>query len=64
MFPNQVTTLAELHTRELDERIRQSRPAVQVGQAPRARREVGAIRKNAGWTLVQIGLRIAAPASR
>jgi hypothetical protein len=32
--------------------------------APRRRGETGAIRKNTGWTLVQIGLRIAASASR
>ena len=61
MFPNQVTTLARLYTRELDER---ARPTMQAGRAPKPRGEVGTIRKNAGWTLVQIGLRIAAPASR
>ncbi|MDR2988575.1 MAG: hypothetical protein LBV34_27450 [Nocardiopsaceae bacterium] len=64
MFPNQVSTLARQYTRELDERSRQSRPERQVARAPRTRGEVGAIRKNTGWTLVQIGLRIAAPASR
>lgn len=64
MFPNQANTLARLYTRELDERARQPRPTMQAGRAPKPRGEVGAIRKNAGWTLVQIGLRIAAPASR
>jgi hypothetical protein len=64
MFPNQVTTLARLYTRELDECARQTRPAMQAGRASRPRGEVGTIRKNAGWTLVQIGLRIAASASR
>ncbi|HEX7994066.1 MAG TPA: hypothetical protein VF506_09100 [Streptosporangiaceae bacterium] len=64
MFPNQVTTLARLYTREQDERVRQPRQIMQAGRASKPRGEVGTIRKNAGWTLVQIGLRIAAPASR
>jgi len=64
MFPNQVTTLARLYTRELDECARQPRPAMHSGRASRPRGEVSTIRKNAGWTLVQIGLRIAASASR
>jgi hypothetical protein len=64
MFPNQVSALARQYTRELNERSRQPRPATRPGRAPGTRGEVGAIRKNAGWTLVQIGLRIAAPASR
>jgi hypothetical protein len=64
MFPNQVTTLARLYTREQDERAGQPRQVRQSGRASKPRGEVGTIRKNAGWTLVQIGLRIAAPASR
>jgi len=61
MFPNQVNALARQYTRELNERSRQPK---QTRPAARAHGEVGAIRKNTGWTLVQIGLRIAAPASR
>jgi hypothetical protein len=64
MFPNQVTTLARLYTREQNERARQPRQIMRAGHASKPRGEVSAIRKNAGWTLVQIGLRIAAPASR
>jgi len=64
MFPNQVTTLARLYARELDERAMQPSRAVQAGRTSRPRGEVGTIRKNAGWTLVQIGLRMAATASR
>ena len=61
MFPNQVNALARQYTRELNEQSSQSR---HVSPAPRQRSEAGAIRKNTGWTLVQIGLRIAASASR
>lgn len=61
MFPNQVNALARQYTRELNEQSRQNR---HVRPAPRRRSEAGAIRKNTGWTLVQIGLRIAASASR
>jgi len=56
MFPNQVSTLARHYTQMMTE---QPRHAV-----PRRRPEPGAIRKHTGWTLVQIGLRIAASASR
>jgi hypothetical protein len=61
MFPNQVNALARQYTRELNEQFGQNR---HVRPAPRRRSEAGAIRKNTGWTLVQIGLRIAASASR
>ncbi len=61
MFPNQVNALAREYTRELNEQYRQDQ---QVRPAPRRRSETGAIRKSTGWTLVQIGLRIAASASR
>jgi hypothetical protein len=64
MFPNQVNALARQYTRELNERPGHPRQATQIKPAPRPRGEVGAIRKNTGWTLVQIGLRIAMPASR
>jgi len=60
MFPNQVSTLARLYARELNERPRQH---MQVRRGPRSRGQ-GTIRKNAGWTLVQIGLRIAAQDGR
>ncbi|MGN6791323.1 MAG: hypothetical protein ACTHJW_02920 [Streptosporangiaceae bacterium] len=61
MFPNQVDALARQYTRELQQQSQQVR---HVMPAAKKRAEAGAIRKHTGWTLVQIGLRIAASASR
>ncbi|HEX6932481.1 MAG TPA: hypothetical protein VF162_10090 [Streptosporangiaceae bacterium] len=56
MFPNQVSTLARHYTQTMTEPRRDP--------APRRRGKGGAIRKQTGWTLVHIGLRMAASASR
>ncbi|HEX5189543.1 MAG TPA: hypothetical protein VFW16_08385 [Streptosporangiaceae bacterium] len=58
MFPSQINQMARQHANELRERPATARPA------PRRRGEAGAIRQHTGWTLVQIGLRIAASATR
>jgi hypothetical protein len=58
MFPSQINELARLHASELSERPKA------VRQARRQHAETGTIRRRTGWTLVQIGLRIAASASR
>jgi hypothetical protein len=58
MFPSQINQMARQHTNELRERPRTARPA------PRRHGEAGTIRRHTGWTLVQIGLRIAASATR
>lgn len=58
MFPNQMMTLARHYTQTTTDE-----PGRVVRQ-PRNRAQTGAIRKHTGWTLVHIGLRIAASASR
>ena len=58
MFPSQINELARHYTNALYERPRTVRPA------PRRRSEAGPIRRHTGWTLVQIGLRIAASGTR
>jgi hypothetical protein len=58
MFPSQMNELARQSVNTLTER---PRPARRVAKR---RGEGSAIRQHTGWTLVQIGLRIAASASR
>jgi hypothetical protein len=58
MFPNQMTTLARHYTQTINDEPRR------VVRQARGRSEAGAIRKHTGWTLVHIGLRIAASAGR
>ena len=59
MFPNQAMALArQQYTETMNE---QRAHAV---RRSRAHDQAGAIRKRTGWTLVHIGLRIAASASR
>ncbi len=58
MFPSQINELAKQSANTLIERPGPAR------RAARRRGETGAIRQHTGWTLVQIGLRIAASASR
>lgn len=58
MFPSQMNEMARQHTNAMTERARTVRPAA------RRRGEAGSIRQHTGWTLVQIGLRIAASATR
>jgi hypothetical protein len=58
MIPRQLEEIARQRTQEMRSQARQvSRPA--RGSA-RERRNFAAIRKHTGWSLVQIGLRIAA----
>ncbi len=58
MFPSQINELARQSANMLTERPRPASPAA------KRRGEASAIRQHTGWTLVQIGLRIAASASR
>ncbi len=58
MFPSQINELARHYTNALNERPRTVIPA------RRRRSEAGPIRRHTGWTLVQIGLRIAASGTR
>jgi hypothetical protein len=58
MFPNQMTALARHYTQMTNEQ------RAQAVRHDRADVQTGAIRKRTGWTLVHIGLRIAASASR
>ena len=58
MFPSQINELAKHYTKTLNERSSTVRPAT------RRRSKAGPIRRHTGWTLVQIGLRIATSATR
>jgi hypothetical protein len=59
MFPSQINELAKHYANTLNERPRTVMPTT-----PRRRSEAGPIRRHTGWTLVQIGLRIAASGTR
>jgi hypothetical protein len=58
MFPSQMNELARQSVNMLTARPRPANPVA------KRRGEASAIRQHTGWTLVQIGLRIAASASR
>lgn len=60
MYPRQIENIATAHVHEL--RNEPSKPM--HGQRMARRTGTRTIRSHAGWTLVEMGLRLASPASR